>query len=152
LFGAAWTLGSLAALARGGATAATFFETTGPGGIMDALGSVFPVYQVLRWLAGFTGWTTVAGSLPDCVASLALFAPDGRRRVLLGNLSPDPVMVRLPRHDNPRVVLLDETTLIRMRLREDAGLQESGRREGIHLLSHAVACIDFLHEPGLNEA
>jgi hypothetical protein len=53
-FAAAWTVGCLAELSRGRADMATFYETIGPRGVMDA-GGVFPVYHVFAALAGLGG-------------------------------------------------------------------------------------------------
>ena len=68
LFTAAWTVGSLRALALGGAQSLTYYETTGWRGVMETAsgspmpelfhsipGSVFPVYHVFAALAGFRG-------------------------------------------------------------------------------------------------
>jgi hypothetical protein len=67
LFGAAWTLGALAALAPYGLRHLTFYETTGWRGVMESeagapiptfpsiAGAVFPLYHVFAALADFAG-------------------------------------------------------------------------------------------------
>lgn len=50
-FPAGWTLGSIAALAAGGAWSTTYFETTGARGVMDVQGGPYPVWSVFRDLA-----------------------------------------------------------------------------------------------------
>jgi len=87
LFAAAWTVASLAKLARSGAAGITYFQAVGPNGLMDANG-VFPVYSVLEWVGAFADGTTlpVTVSRPDTIAALSL--SQGRRtRLLLANLT-----------------------------------------------------------------
>jgi hypothetical protein len=110
LFAAAWTLGSIAALAGGGADSVTYFETTGWRGVMETdegsplperfpslPGCVFPVYHVLADLAGLGGWEfqPVAGGVPLRVQGLAMNR-DGGGSLWLANLTPLPQQVRLP--------------------------------------------------------
>ena len=96
-FAAAWTLGSIAALAAGNVESATYFETTGWRGVMEreggsALparfpsrpGEAFPLFRVLAGVAGFRRAAVVP--VADMVA-LALFSPAGCERVLLANLT-----------------------------------------------------------------
>lgn len=65
LFAAAWTVGSLSAVAAGGAESVTYYETMGWRGLIEtasgsplpdqfrsAQGMIFPVYWVFRFLAG----------------------------------------------------------------------------------------------------
>lgn len=66
-FAAAWTLATLVALTTAGVDGVTLFETTGWRGLMDSEqaganhlvrpGEVFPVYQVLKDFAQFSGGT-----------------------------------------------------------------------------------------------
>jgi D-apionolactonase len=46
-FNARWTFGSLSALARAGLTAATYFQTIGPQGLLSATNEPYPVYELL---------------------------------------------------------------------------------------------------------
>ncbi len=102
LFTAAWTVGSLRALALGGAQSLTYYETTGWRGVMETAsgspmpelfhsipGSVFPVYHVFAALAGFRGGEAleVTSSDPQRVQALGLRSAE-RRRLLVANLSP----------------------------------------------------------------
>jgi D-apionolactonase len=108
-FGAVWTLGTLARLATSpDVHSLTFFETSGPRGVMDGDGRLYPMGHVFAALAG---WRTVADTVTDApagsaaprparpeplrVAALALQRDDGARRVLLAGLDTDPVHVVL---------------------------------------------------------
>ena len=110
LFAAAWTLGSIASLAGGGADSVTYFETTGWRGVMETdegsplpdrfpslPGCVFPVYHVLADLAGLAGSEVrpVVGDVPLRVQGLA-WKRDGDGTVWLANLTSQPQQVRLP--------------------------------------------------------
>ena len=68
LFGAGWTLGSLQALADGGADSVTFYETIGWRGVLETTrgskmpdkfqsvpGGAFPMYHVLADVGGMAG-------------------------------------------------------------------------------------------------
>lgn len=100
-FAAAWTLGSLKYLADAGADSATYFETVGWLGIMDAgevasrpaafpsrPDEVYPVYHLLQEVGEFAdGQMRRVDTSNDLAAvGLALQQP-GRLRVLLGNLT-----------------------------------------------------------------
>ena len=104
LFAAAWTLGSLAALAQAGAASVTYFETASWRGVMarsngspDRVkfpaepGMVYPVYLVLAALKGFERCHSVWSDAPQRVIGLGLWGDDDRRRVLLANLGENPV-------------------------------------------------------------
>jgi hypothetical protein len=108
-FTAAWTLGSLKYLAEAGAHSATYFETVGWNGIMDAddVGArpaafpsrpreVFPVFQLLKEIGEFAGGTVrrIDSSNKLAAVGLALHKPD-RLRVLVGNLTGEPQTVTL---------------------------------------------------------
>ncbi len=101
IFGAAWTLGYLAAFARGGAAAVSMNAPTGPRGLIyrradyeqpyfdePGSGSVYPVFHVLRDLARAAGQSLVAvtGTDPAGLATLACRDDDGRITVWLANL------------------------------------------------------------------
>lgn len=87
---AAWTLASLSALARAGASSVTYFETRGAGGVLDG-DEMYPVFRVLEAATGFAGASVVACENSDesRVAVLALEA-GGTRRVLIANLTGEP--------------------------------------------------------------
>jgi hypothetical protein len=108
-FTAAWTLGSLKYLADAGARSATFFETVGWAGIMDAdevssrpkefpsrPGEVFPVYELLRAIGEFSGGDVqqISSSNNLAAVGLALRKYD-RRRLIIGNLTGEPQIVKL---------------------------------------------------------
>lgn len=77
----------LSALCVGGADAAAFFETTGPRGIMENGGPVFPVYHVFRAIAGFEHAFPIEISEPFKVAALAI-GQSQIRRLILANYHP----------------------------------------------------------------
>lgn len=100
-FTAVWTLGSLKYLADADTHSATFFETVGWAGIMDAddvssrpkefpsrPGELFPVYHLLREIGEFKGGSVRQVDTSDNLSAvgLALHKP-GRIRVLVGNLT-----------------------------------------------------------------
>ncbi len=108
-FTAVWTLGSLKYLAEARTHSATFFETVGWNGIMDAddvssrpkdfpsrPGDVFPVYRLLREVGEFKGGSVRQVDTSDDLAAvgLALHKP-GRMRLLVGNLTGEPQTVTL---------------------------------------------------------
>jgi hypothetical protein len=112
LFGACWALVTMKALAEEGAHATTWFETTGPRGVIDGdtaqpasslfpahPGLVFPVYHLLRDVCEFGGAQLLACSGdPLRVAAIAVRRGD-RSAILVANLRPEPsaIEVRLPR-------------------------------------------------------
>jgi D-apionolactonase len=99
---AAWTAGSVAALGYAGASALTYFETVGPGGVLAGPGSLpagfpapgarYPVFHVLALLSPLAGRPLLAAKTPDRgpVAALAVQAGAGPL-VILANLRPKPV-------------------------------------------------------------
>ena len=91
LLGAAWTLGSIKQLAEAGAASATYYETTGWCGVMQAeSGVVYPVYHVLADVGEFADAEVlpVRSSNKLRVDGLALQTGD-RRRILAANLTCD---------------------------------------------------------------
>ena len=90
-FGAAWTLGSLAALAAAGACSVTFHEAVGPGGILDPEGAPTPAYHVLAAATALRGGRLVSAHVSDRreLAALAVGLA-GWITVLVANLSPEP--------------------------------------------------------------
>jgi D-apionolactonase len=109
LFCAAWTLGSLSALTRGGAAAVTYYETLGWRGLIETNsasplpekflsqpGMVFPVYHVFADLAaaGPAQCTPIETNRPLAVTGLSLDSGTGRIYVL-ANLTPETQFVTL---------------------------------------------------------
>ena len=96
-FTAAWTLGSLKYLAEAGTHSATFFETVGWNGIMDAddvssrpkefpsrPDDVFPVYHLLHEIGQFKGGIVRQVDSSDNLAAVGLaLQKSGRMRLLV---------------------------------------------------------------------
>jgi hypothetical protein len=104
LFGAGWTLGSIKYLAESGCYSVTYYETTGWRGVMAPRqgsplpeqfrspdGAVYPMYHVFANVGAFAGGHIVISQSdePLAVDGLAL-SKEGRIRVLLANLGPEP--------------------------------------------------------------
>jgi len=164
LFGAAWTLGSLACLTRSGASSLTYYETTGWRGVMETVegsssegfpalpGCVFPLYHVLADLGEFRGGSVLHG---HCVAPLSIAAftveARGQASTFLANLEPEmkEAVVR-GALGRGRLRLLDETNVERACREPDAFRTERGEvvspREGqlrMTLRAYATARIDW---------
>jgi hypothetical protein len=92
---AAWTLALIGSAAQAGFSSLTFFELTGPRGlILD--GRPYPVYHALAELAalGEAAFALARSRRPERVQAVALRA--GRRtRLVLANVSDDPHPVRI---------------------------------------------------------
>lgn len=104
-FGAAWTVGSLAALAKAGARSLTYFEATGPAGVVHetsdasvasvAPGLVLPpVYLVLEAIGELDRPAVIDSSVAADIALLSLRHSAGTR-VLVANLGSSATHVRL---------------------------------------------------------
>jgi D-apionolactonase len=102
LFGAGWTLGSLRAMAGGGALSVTYYETTGWRGVMERENGspwpanypsmekvVFPLYHILADLGEFAGGQAVPlfnnGQPEDRSASALAVRLGGRISILAVN-------------------------------------------------------------------
>jgi hypothetical protein len=101
LFGAAWTLGSIAALAGAGADGLTYYDTVGPAGVIESpagspapaeffsrADTPYPLAVVLADAARLAGGRVcrVTGADPARVAAVAVRQP-GRTTVLVANLT-----------------------------------------------------------------
>ena len=164
LFGGGWTLGSVAAMAAGGADSATYYETTGWRGVMEREqgspvpdkfmshpGGLFPSYHVFAAIAPFAGGQVLTSHATDAlhVTGLAL-EKDGSRRILLANLTPQAQQVEVGGLSGKlQVRCLDETNAEAAML--DPGVidlaarrvqVEDGERLTLDLLPYAVGCID----------
>jgi hypothetical protein len=168
LFGAGWTLGSIARLAvTGFVHSLTYFETTGWRGLMETdagsslpkefpsePGAVFPMYHVFADVAEFGAkqvYPTHA-THPLVAEGLTLFDASGRRRILVANLTGDPQDLKIKTGTcTARVRYLDETTAEQATRRPEefrantGGQQESvsGKIE-LKLLPYAVARVDVV--------
>ncbi len=125
LLGAAWTVGSLAALAASGVASATYYETTGPRGTMALAaespwpafraipGGVYPLHHVLADVGKFAGGATLPVTVGAGGGAAALaIRQGGRRLVLVANLRPESRRVALhlgPGVERATVRVLDET-------------------------------------------
>jgi hypothetical protein len=110
-FAAAWTAGSLAALARGGVDAATYFETSGARGVVaPGAPGLLPCGQALAVAARWRGWDVLATSSSAPLRADALIArsPTGDGvEGLLVNLTDAPQRIRLSELDARDLRLVD---------------------------------------------
>lgn len=133
LFGAGWTLASIKRLAGNGAAAATYYETTGPLGLVagESLapgernlpgvdfrlepGWVFPLYHVFADLAEMKGGEQLSAESPQPLRCEVLaLRQGGRRMALVANLEEKPCAVRiegLP--SEARLRIMDEKSAAR---------------------------------------
>jgi D-apionolactonase len=123
LFGAAWTVGSLARLLpMDGVKSLTFYETTGWKGLMETgqgsplpdlfqskPGEIFPVYYVFHALAGAKALFPVTNPAPQKIAVIG-FGKDEGMHVLLANLQSKPSIarIRLPGHGVENRILCEQ--------------------------------------------
>ena len=125
LFGAAWTLASIAAAGRGGISAISPAALVGEFGIVHrrlpydqpwfddlARPAVYPVYHVITGMAQAAGRPLVEAFSADRsrVAALAYCEGDNGTSLWLANLRDAPQRVVLAGVDNARVSRLDEST------------------------------------------
>jgi hypothetical protein len=98
-FAAAWTAASVRALAVGGVQAATYFETSGPRGVLSPDGTKpFPCGRVLGWACARAGWEVLdtTSSAPLRAQALMASAPTSDEvEGLLVNLTAAKQRVRL---------------------------------------------------------
>jgi len=108
LLGAAWTLGSVRALAGAGADALTYYEPTGWRGLIERAagpplpelfpsrpGEVFPLYHVLADASQLAGeLLEYEASEPLATAAFAV-ADRGSLTMLIANLQPEPTEIKV---------------------------------------------------------
>jgi hypothetical protein len=164
LFAAGWTLGSIAALAKGGAYSVTYYETIGWRGIMEteagtllpekfpsAAGCVFPVYHVLADLGQSAGSHVLPLEAADPLKIQGLAVGSERAETLwVANMTEQPQTVILPGGPSKdmirfRVRLLDQASLAEAtsapeRFRAQEGSPLEGAR--LELPPHAMARIE----------
>ncbi len=167
LFGAGWTLGSIARLAATGFVhSLTYYETTGWRGVMETEagaplpdkfpappGAVFPMYHVLADLAEFPGRQVYPthSTHPLLAEGLTLFDNTGRRRVLVANLTGDTQELKIKSGTCQAVVrYLDETNVEEAMRDPEAFRQQPGTsvqsvsgKVELKLLPFAVARVDI---------
>jgi hypothetical protein len=164
LFGAGWTIGSIARLAMTGHVhSLTYFETAGWRGLMNSefriqnseFGSdaVFPMYHVFADIAEF-GARQIYGSYcthPLRAEALTLVDGKGRRRILVGNLTGDTQEIKIKSGASPgRMRVLDETNVEQamgepevFRELPDTVLQPVTAKLELTMLPYALARIDI---------
>lgn len=164
LLGAAWTVGSIKAVAESGAAQLTLFQTTGLRGIMEeeggsaapqefhsVPGGVFPVYQVLKALAGCAGAAVLSATaaVPHRVEVLVLRRAGGFR-ALAANLTPTTRRVVLQQDGraafaSAQVALLDSSSALEAMTQPESWPETTAEcRDGTVLLPpFAVAVIDW---------
>ena len=151
LFGAVWALGSVKYLAESGAASVTYFETHGPGGLLDRE-IAYPVYQVFASLAPFAGGLVTPMAAGDSLRACAILARLGpRRRLLVANFTPAAAVVRVSGAGlgaRVRVLKLDERAFGEAG-RDPAGFQarpgllmETGPVVEVALGAYAMARVD----------
>jgi hypothetical protein len=127
LFAAAWTVGSLRALAEGGAESVTYYETLGWRGLMATAqgsplpaefragpGMIFPVYWVFQALAaaGRSSIRPLEAGRPQHVDGFG-FQSGGQPALLLANLQPEtqPIVLAALPNGEARLMRLNEDTM-----------------------------------------
>jgi D-apionolactonase len=150
LFAAAWTIGSLRALAIGGAASVTYFETIGPCGLMDGEG-VFPVFLALRDALEFGGDVLEWRSSDPSRAQVLVLESNGHLRVIAIHLTAEPVTVRIRwPHRRASIRTLDETNALEaMRMAHTETAEEIAVHDGtleIVLAPFALMTIDQIAE------
>jgi D-apionolactonase len=156
LFGAAWTLGSLARLLpHPQVHSLTYYEILGWRGLIEAeTGSLaparfpsqpaerFPVYQVFRDLAGMAVKSAPLNPHPDRVAALSLLTAQGGSRLLLANLTAEVQAVRVEGFEGAvRIARIQEDNLAEWTSIADPCAEPTGERvvPGSEGLSLALA-------------
>jgi hypothetical protein len=167
LFGAGWTLGSIARLATTGFVhSLTYYETTGWRGVMESEagsplpaqfpsepGMVFPLYHVFADIAEFGGRQVYPthSSHPLLAEGLTLFDGKGRRRVLVANFTRDLQELKIKTGTcTARVRYLDETNFEHAVRRPEEFRQQPGEatesvsgKIELKLLPYALARVDI---------
>jgi hypothetical protein len=97
-FCAAWTLASLRALTRAGASSVTYFETRGAGGVLDG-DEIYPVFRFLEAAGEFAGADVLECESSDESRVAALALESGvRHRMLIANLTGEPCEIAVEGH------------------------------------------------------
>lgn len=164
LFAAAWVVGSMRYLAASGVASATYFETTGPRGVLDdgraeriegfraPVGAAYPVYHIFADLGEFAGASVLAVNTNDPLAVEALGLRSGSRvRILVANMTGDGqrTIVSLPRLERVKMRLLTEATAeqamvepAEFRQRVDGQFESCLEQLELELAPYAVAKLD----------
>jgi hypothetical protein len=159
LYGAAWTLGYVAAFAPGGLAAITLGAATGPAGMIyrrtnyaqpyfDGVGApaLYPLYHVIAGLAAGSGSKLVAAqsAAPGKIAALAYRGKAGPT-LWLANLTGETQKARVAGFNGPALLhVLDESTFVAAT--RDAGYLGKGGKAlkkvgAVELAPYAIARI-----------
>jgi hypothetical protein len=97
LLAAAWSVGYAAAMAEGGVATLSLNHLAGPSGLASESGETWPVFHVMAALCAASGAERVPVETGgEGVAGLA-WLEDGKTRLLVANLRPEPTALRLDR-------------------------------------------------------
>jgi hypothetical protein len=163
LFAAGWTVGSLHRLAEAGANALTFYETTGPRGLLMGAEvarpqlfpakphQLFPLYHVFAAVADIPDAQLLPVTIAEPLSLEALAISAGNRfRLLVANLTDRPahVLLTLPQVSEVTIQSLDESSYDRAAsdpaffLNSDETVVGSGSGEfDAQLWQFAVVCL-----------
>lgn len=166
LFGASWTLGSIARLAVSGKVhSLTYFETTGWTGVMEtelgspALesfqsvpGSVFPVYHLFADIADCSRIYPTHSSHPLQIDGMTLLDSTNRKRILVANFLGETQEIKIKTGTcKVRVRYLDETNCAvamespeEFRNQEGTLVESAAGKISLKLLPCALARVDIL--------
>jgi D-apionolactonase len=160
LFGAAWTLAMIKALAEAGADSVTFYETIGWRGVMETEtgstcpekfpsipGTVFPLYHVLADVGEFAGGDLVETETADSMGMASLWLrKNGRERLILANLSREPQHISLdPFGPGARTRIMNRANVYSAGAEPERFRTSGQTLEGkqLKLDRYAIATIDF---------
>lgn len=152
LFGAGWTLGSIARLAMTDHVhSLTYYETKGPRGLLES-DTVFPLYHIFADIAEFRpqGVYGAVTTHPLQAEAITLFNDKKMRRILVANLIGETQEIKIKSGATPaRVRFLDETNAEQamrdpeaFRKQPDTLVQPTAAKIELKLLPYAVARID----------
>jgi D-apionolactonase len=159
-FCAAWTVGSLAQLMPlDRIESLTFYETTGPRGIMDSQpdsstaestqagpGHIFPVYNVFEAIAGIRNVLPVSISNHALITAFAFQDEDGQSIALIANPTTEPKPVTLHVVDSDLDVLKVDEIGVTRSSQEGVTVTEMGPARGqvkLQLAPHVLLKLQF---------
>jgi D-apionolactonase len=159
-FCAAWTIGSLAQLMPlDRIESLTFYETTGPRGIMDSQpdsstaestqtgpGHIFPVYNVFEAIAGIRNVLPVSISNHALITAFAFQDEDGQSIALVANPTGEPKAVTLHVVDSELDVLKVDEIGVTRSSQEGMTVTEMGPARGqvkLQLAPHVLLKLQF---------
>ncbi len=143
LFGAGWTLAMLGALTPMAVESLTWFETSGPRGVLESAkpalpaslfpsvpGGVFPLYHVFADLAEFTrGEVLRVQSGPNRTLATLAIRQQGRVALWIANLTPETVEARITGLPGTwRLRFLDDTNVLQAMSASETWRSNAGQR------------------------